>query len=264
MDEHFRTSAIENNIPIILALLGVWYTNFYDAESYAILPYDQGLHKLPAYIQQLDMESNGKSTTRGGKRVNYRTGPVAWGDSGTRGQHAFYQMFHQGTRLVPCDFVVPVKTYEPMRSGLHHEILLSHCIGQAEVLLRGKSIERCRAELEKAGYIGDLVSRAIMFRSFLGSKPSNTIIVSQLTPFWLGALLAMYEHKIFVQGVIWDINSFDQWGVELGKQLAKVIEAELQTPDPVKTHDSSTNGLIAFIKKHKATIKPPAPVQPVF
>uniref|UniRef100_A0A646QF14 Glucose-6-phosphate isomerase n=1 Tax=Hemiscolopendra marginata TaxID=943146 RepID=A0A646QF14_9MYRI len=269
MDHHFKTAPIEENFPIILALIGIWYINFYNTDSYAILPYDQGLHKLPAYIQQLDMESNGKSVTKTGKRVNYQTGSIAWGEPGTRAQHAFYQMFHQGTRLVPCDFILPIQSYESIRKGLHHEILMSHCLAQSEVLMRGKSVERSRAELEKAGFIGDLVTRAVAFRSFIGSKPNNTIIISKLTPFMLGAILAMYEQKIFVQGIIWDINSFDQWGVELGKQLAKVIESELQNPEPVKSHDSSTNGLLAFIKKHKfhltkpeVNLPPPLPPRP--
>ena len=249
MDTHFQTTPLEKNVPVILALLGVWYHNFYGAESHALLPYDQYMHRFAAYFQQGDMESNGKYVTRGGEIVNYTTGPIVWGEPGTNGQHAFYQLIHQGTRLIPCDFIAPAKTQNPINNGLHHEILLANFLAQPEALMRGKTKSEAEEELKKSGMSGDQLQKILPHKVFLGNKPTNSIIIDQLTPFNLGALIAMYEHKIFTQGIIWDINSFDQWGVELGKQLAKLIQPELKGKDPVSSHDSSTNGLINFIKK---------------
>ncbi|XP_013777447.1 glucose-6-phosphate isomerase [Limulus polyphemus] len=248
MDQHFKNMPLERNVPVLLALLGVWYGNFYGAESHALLPYDQYLHRFAAYFQQGDMESNGKYVTRSGAIVNYTTGPIVWGEPGTNGQHAFYQLIHQGTRLIPCDFIAPVKTLNPISDGLHHEILLANFLAQTEALMRGKTKEEAETELTKAGLDGEQLQKILPHKVFEGNKPTNSIMIPKLTPFNLGVLIAMYEHKIFTQGIIWDINSFDQWGVELGKQLAKVIQPELKGKDPVSTHDSSTNGLINFIK----------------
>merc|ERR1712226_224423 len=251
MDEHFRTTELENNIPVILALIGVWYHNFYGAESYTLLPYDQYMHRFAAYFQQGDMESNGKYITRSGQAVDYSTGPIAWGEPGTNGQHAFYQLIHQGTRLIPCDFLAPVNSHNPIQGGLHHEILLANFLAQTEALMTGKSSDVARAELEKSGMKSEDLEHILPHKVFQGNKPSNSIMFSKMTPFMLGSLISMYEHKIHVQGVIWDINSYDQWGVELGKQLAKVIQPELGGPNPVASHDASTNGLINFIKSNR-------------
>nr|XP_003701061.1 PREDICTED: glucose-6-phosphate isomerase [Megachile rotundata] len=248
MDQHFCSAPLEKNAPVILALLGIWYHNFYKAETHALLPYDQYLHRFAAYFQQGDMESNGKYVTRAGKVVNYSTGPIVWGEPGTNGQHAFYQLLHQGTRLVPADFIIPIQSHNKVQGSLHHKILLANCFAQTEALMKGKSENEARAELEKAGMSPEQVNLLLPHKMFEGNRPSNTILVEKVTPFALGALIAMYEHKIFVQGIIWDINSFDQWGVELGKQLAKAIEPELASPGEVTTHDSSTNGLISFAK----------------
>lgn len=250
MDQHFKTAPLEKNVPVILALLGVWYHNFYGAESHALLPYDQYMHRFAAYFQQGDMESNGKYVTRNGEIVNYTTGPIVWGEPGTNGQHAFYQLIHQGTRLIPCDFIAPAKTQNPISNALHHEILLANFLAQPEALMRGKTKEEAEEELKKAGMSGEKLQKILPHKVFLGNKPTNSIVIDKLTPFNLGALIAMYEHKIFTQGIIWDINSFDQWGVELGKQLAKLIQPELKGKDPVSSHDSSTNALINFIKKY--------------
>ncbi|XP_042908688.1 glucose-6-phosphate isomerase [Parasteatoda tepidariorum] len=250
MDQHFLTTPLEKNVPVILAVLGVWYHNFYGAESHALLPYDQYMHRFAAYFQQGDMESNGKYVTRCGKPVTYTTGPIVWGEPGTNGQHAFYQLIHQGTRLIPCDFLAPVKTQNPISDGLHHEILLANFLAQPEALMRGKTTEEAEEELKKAGLPDDKLKKILPHKVFLGNKPTNSILLDKISPLNLGCLIAMYEHKIFTQGIIWDINSFDQWGVELGKQLAKLIQPELKGKDPVSSHDSSTNGLINFIKKH--------------
>jgi glucose-6-phosphate isomerase len=247
MDEHFRTTALERNLPVVLALLGVWYNNFFGAESHAILPYDQYLHRFPAYLQQGDMESNGKSVTRTGTRVDYSTGPILWGEPGTNGQHAFYQLIHQGTKLIPADFIAPAESQNPL--GRHHTLLLSNFFAQTEALMRGKSETEARRELEGAGLSGDVIARLLPHKVFEGNRPTNSILFRRLTPRTLGTLIALYEHKIFVQGIIWNVNSFDQWGVELGKQLAGKILPELQTPAPVESHDSSTNGLINYYKK---------------
>jgi glucose-6-phosphate isomerase len=249
MDRHFRTTPPEKNIPVILALLGIWYNNFFGAESHAIIPYDQYMHRFPAYFQQGDMESNGKRVTRDGRVVNYSTGPVIWGEPGTNGQHAFFQLLHQGTKLIPADFLAPMQTHNPI--GEHHSILLSNFFAQTEALMRGKTEPEARKELEASGMRGETLETLLPHKVFPGNRPTNSIVFKKVTPRTLGSLIAMYEHKIFVQGLIWDVNSFDQWGVELGKQLAKTILPELQTSESVKDHDSSTNGLIAFYKEHR-------------
>ncbi|XP_033225656.1 glucose-6-phosphate isomerase [Belonocnema kinseyi] len=250
MDQHFRSAPLENNAPVILALLGIWYHNFYGAETHALLPYDQYLHRFAAYFQQGDMESNGKYVTRSGQPVNYSTGPIVWGEPGTNGQHAFYQLIHQGTRLIPADFIAPVLSHNKVQGDLHHKILLANFLAQTEALMKGKNKEQAKEEIEKSGLSPDQVNLLLQHKVFEGNRPTNSILVKRVSPFILGALIAMYEHKIFIQGIIWDINSFDQWGVELGKQLAKAIEPELNSADKITSHDSSTNGLIAFIKNH--------------
>uniref|UniRef100_A0A182Q3Y0 Glucose-6-phosphate isomerase n=1 Tax=Anopheles farauti TaxID=69004 RepID=A0A182Q3Y0_9DIPT len=248
MDNHFMTAPLNENAPVILALMGIWYSNFYGAETHALLPYDQYLHRFAAYFQQGDMESNGKGVTKAGERVDFATGPIVWGEPGTNGQHAFYQLIHQGTRLIPCDFIAPVQTHNPVEGGAMHTILLANYLAQTEALMMGKTAEQARGELEKAGLGGEALEKLLPHKVFTGNRPTNSILVKKVTPFVLGALIAMYEHKIFTQGVIWDVNSFDQWGVELGKQLAKAIESDLADPNQTTTHDSSTNGLINFIK----------------
>lgn len=248
MDRHFRETPSESNIPVILALLGIWYNNFFGAETLAILPYDRYLRRLPAYLQQADMESNGKRVDRNGEVVNYQTGPIVWGEPGTNGQHAFYQLIHQGTKLIPCDFLAPVISHHPI--GAHHPILLSNFLAQTEALMNGKSEEEVARELKARGLNGMEIQRQLPFRVFPGNKPSNSIFYRKLTPRTLGALIAMYEHKIFVQGIIWNIFSFDQWGVELGKQLAKKILPELGNNKRINSHDSSTNGLIRYYKQN--------------
>ncbi|MDB5246544.1 MAG: glucose-6-phosphate isomerase [Segetibacter sp.] len=247
VDEHFRTEKFAKNIPVILGLLGVWYTNFYGAQSEAILPYDQYMHRFAAYFQQGNMESNGKSVDRNGYEVNYSTGPVIWGEPGTNGQHAFYQLIHQGTLIIPCDFIAPAISQNPI--GDHHVKLLSNFFAQTEALMNGKTEEEVTAELSKAGKSKEEIKKLVKFKTFKGNKPTNSFLVKEITPRSLGSLIAMYEHKIFVQGVIWNIFSFDQWGVELGKQLANNILPELQNAEEVKDHDSSTNGLINHYKK---------------
>jgi glucose-6-phosphate isomerase len=249
MDEHFRATPLDKNLPVILALLGVWYNNFFGAQTQAILPYDQYMHRFPAYFQQGDMESNGKSVDRAGESVDYSTGPVIWGEPGTNGQHAFYQLIHQGTKLVPADFLAPVQTQNPIDD--HHTILLSNFFAQPEALMKGKTAQEVRRELSGAGMAGPALEKLLPHKVFAGNKPTNSILFQKLTPATLGSLIAMYEHKIFVQGIIWNINSFDQWGVELGKQLAKAILPELQKPGKISSHDSSTNGLINYFKEHR-------------
>ncbi|TDG50987.1 hypothetical protein AWZ03_002642 [Drosophila navojoa] len=248
MDNHFRTAPLAKNAPVILALLGIWYSNFYNAETHALLPYDQYMHRFAAYFQQGDMESNGKFVSKSGKKVGYNTGPIVWGEPGTNGQHAFYQLIHQGTRLIPCDFIAPAQTHNPIAGGKHHKILLSNFLAQTEALMMGKTADEAKGELSKAGLCGNELENLLPHKVFVGNRPTNSIVVKKVSPFTLGALIALYEHKIFVQGIIWDINSFDQWGVELGKQLAKAIEPELDNCEEVTSHDSSTNGLINFIK----------------
>ncbi|KAF6779135.1 hypothetical protein AHF37_01667 [Paragonimus kellicotti] len=323
MDKHFKEAPLHKNLPVILAVIGVMYINVYGTETHAILPYDQYMSRFAAYFQQGDMESNGKFVTRSAKEVDYATGPIVWGEPGTNGQHAFYQLIHQGTRLIPADFLIPVHTHNPIQGGLHHEwvggryslwsaiglsialyvevdyatgpivwgepgtngqhafyqlihqgtrlipadflipvhthnpiqgglhheILLSNFLAQTEALMAGKSREEVHTELFNSGVTGEKLEALSLHKSFKGNRPTNSIVFSRLTPYMLGALIAMYEHKIFVQGVIWDINSYDQWGVELGKVLAKRIQPELKSPDPVTSHDCSTNGLLNFIKE---------------
>ena len=247
IDEHFRTAPFEQNIPVIMGLLGIWYNNFFDAESHAILPYDQYLHRFPAYFQQGDMESNGKGVTRHGERVDYSTGPIIWGEPGTNGQHAFYQLIHQGTKLVPCDFLAPVVSQNPL--GQHHSILLANFFAQTEALMKGKTEVEVRSELESTNLPADELDKLVQAKIFDGNRPSNSIMYKQLTPETLGSLIAIYEHRVFTQGIIWNVNSFDQMGVELGKQLAGAIEPELKTDQAITGHDSSTNGLINHYKK---------------
>lgn len=250
MDNHFKNEPFEKNVPVLLALLGIWYNNFFGAASEAILPYDQYLHRFAAYFQQGNMESNGKSVDREGQPVHYQTGPVIWGEPGTNGQHAFYQLIHQGTKMIPCDFIVPAVSHNPV--GDHHQKLLSNYFAQTEALMKGKTLEEVVAELSKAGMSKDMIDLHSAFRVFEGNKPSNSILFKQLTPRTLGSLIAMYEHKIFVQGIIWNVFSFDQWGVELGKVLANKILPELSTEEEVKSHDASTNGLINYFKRLKS------------
>ena len=246
MDEHFRTAPLEQNLPVVLALLGVWYNNFLGAETHAILPYDQNLARFPAYFQQGDMESNGKGVDRAGEPVGYQTGPIIWGEPGTNGQHAFYQLIHQGTKLIPCDFLAAARNHTPL--GDHQAKLLANFLAQTEALAFGKTEAQARAELEGQGLSGEALEALVPYKVFTGNRPSTSILYKELTPHRLGTLIALYEHKIFVQGAIWNINSFDQWGVELGKQLAGKILPELEGDAPVTDHDSSTNGLIAEIK----------------
>ncbi|MBA4119239.1 MAG: glucose-6-phosphate isomerase [Isosphaera sp.] len=255
MDRHFLQTPPERNLPTILALLGVWYNNFFDAQAHAILPYDQYLSRFPAYFQQGDMESNGKSVDRAGAAVSWQTGPVIWGEPGTNGQHAFYQLIHQGTKLIPCDFIAPCVSHNP--TGEHHTLLLSNFFAQTEALMLGKTPAQARAELLAQGLRPDAAEKLLPHKVFPGNRPTNSILIDQLTPRALGSLIALYEHKIFAQGVIWNINSFDQWGVELGKQLAKAIVPELGSAEPVSTHDSSTRGLINAFKQRRAALSGP-------
>ncbi|WP_293783250.1 glucose-6-phosphate isomerase [uncultured Pedobacter sp.] len=242
IDNHFKTTEFESNLPVILGLLGVWYINFYNAETQVILPYDQYMHRFAAYFQQGDMESNGKHVDRNGNEVDYETGPIIWGEPGTNGQHAFYQLIHQGTRIIPADFIAPAQSLNPL--GDHHPILLSNFFAQTEALMNGKTAEEVTAELKKEGKSDAEIEKIAPFKVFEGNRPTNSILLKKITPYTLGSLVAIYEHKIFVQGIIWNIFSFDQWGVELGKQLAKKILPELAGNEEVSSHDSSTNGLI--------------------
>ena len=247
VDEYFRTTALERNIPVIMGLLGIWYNNFFGAQTHAILPYDETLEFFPTYFQQGDMESNGKSVTRDGERVDYSTGPIVWGQPGTNGQHAFYQLIHQGTKLVPADFLAPARSHHPV--GRHHAILLANFFAQTEALMRGRNAEETREEI--GDEVGDEARLGLLVaaKSFEGNRPTNSLLFRQLTPETLGKLIALYEHKIFTQGVVWDIDSFDQMGVELGKQLAKAVLPELEGDSDVTSHDSSTNGLINAYKQ---------------
>lgn len=246
MDEHFRTTSFESNIPVILGLIGIWYNNFFGAETEAILPYDQYLHRFAAYFQQGNMESNGKSIDRNGKKVNYQTGPIIWGEPGTNGQHAFYQLIHQGTKLIPCDFLAPANSHNSI--GDHHVKLLANFFAQTEALMKGKTKDEVLKELEADNKTDEEIAFLFPFKVFEGNNPTNSILFDLLTPETLGSLIAMYEHKIFVQGIIWNIFSFDQWGVELGKQLASKILPELMDNSEVSTHDCSTNSLINSYK----------------
>ena len=246
IDQHFRSTPLPDNLPVLLAMIGVWNGNFLGADSHAVLVYDDYLRSLPAYLQQLDMESNGKSVDRDGKPVDYATGPVVWGGLGNNGQHAFYQLLHQGTRKFSADLLAPVRSLDPL--GEHHSILLANCLAQSEALMQGRTEAEARAELAAQGVKGAALERLLPYKVFPGDRPSNTILYRELNPRTLGALLALYEHKVFVQGTIWNINSFDQWGVELGKQLARAILPELQGRQDVGGHDASTSGLIQYCR----------------
>lgn len=247
MDQHFQTAPLAENMPAIMGLIGVWYDNFFGASTQAVLPYDQYLARLPAYLQQAEMESNGKTMGRDGQPVDHTTGPIIFGEPGTNGQHAFYQLIHQGTHLIPCDFIAPARTHNPV--GEHHKILLSNFFAQTEALMHGKDAETVRAELVAQGLDEDAIKKLLPHKLFSGNRPTNSLMVRQIDPYSLGMLIALYEHKIFVQGIVWNINSFDQWGVELGKQLAKSILPELDGDAPVSAHDSSTNGLANYYKQ---------------
>ncbi|MCU7927281.1 MAG: glucose-6-phosphate isomerase [Candidatus Thiodiazotropha sp. (ex Dulcina madagascariensis)] len=249
MDEHFLHADLSENMPVIMALLGIWYADFAQARTHAILPYDQFLRYLPDYLQQADMESNGKRVTRFGRPVSYPTGPVIWGTAGTDGQHAFYQLIHQGTQMIPCDFIIPVNSHN--ESGDHHHKLFANCLAQTEALMRGKTRTEAREEMEQAGLAPEKIVDLLPHRIFPGNRPTNTLLIDKITPSRLGSLIALYEHKIFVQGVIWQVNSFDQWGVELGKQLAGVILPELLDVNRASIHDSSTRGLITYFHRHR-------------
>ena len=246
MDNHFRHQPLAENMPLVMGMLGVWYINFFDAQTHAIVPYDHSLARFPSHMQQLDMESNGKVTNREGQRLSYKTGPVIWGTPGTNGQHAYFQLIHQGTQLIPVDFILPVNGHHSEPE--HQSILLANGLAQSEALMRGKNAEEVRAELAEEGYEGKTLEALLPHKVFLGNRPSNTLLFSKLTPEVLGQLVALYEHKVFVQGVIWNINSFDQWGVELGKQLAKAILPDLKEDAEISVHDSSTTNLIKLIR----------------
>lgn len=251
MDRHFVTERFSRNLPMLLGALGVWYRGFWDLPALAVLPYDQSLSLFPAHLQQLDMESNGKSTDLKGQAVSTATGPIIFGEPGTNGQHAFYQLIHQGTTVIPCDFIVPAKAHHDLEG--HHDTLLAHAVAQAEALMTGKTADDVRAELKEDGIVGSAARALFPHKVFEGNRPSNMLLMEQLTPYTLGALVALYEHKVFVQGAIWRINSFDQWGVELGKQLAKQTLDDLKAPDdhPVAGHDCSTNGILTWLRQHR-------------
>lgn len=253
MDEHFKTAPIEQNIPMMMGLLGIWYINFFNFPTHAILAYDQGLSKLAPYLQQADMESNGKFINRDGEHIDFHTGPVIWGEVGTNGQHAFYQLLHQGTEIVPADFIMPIESqYAIGKDGNeHHKILLSNFIAQTQSLMLGKTYDEARSEIEKQGYEGEDIESFIPQKTFEGNRPTSSILFKKLTPKTLGQVIAMYEHKIFTQGIIWNINSFDQWGVEYGKQIAKQVLPKLSEKILTDNFDSSTNGLINYIKKYQ-------------
>ena len=246
-DQHFKKTELDKNVPVLMALIGLWYTSFFGAQSEAILPYDQYMHRFAAYFQQGNMESNGKSIDRNGEAVEYATGPIIWGEPGTNGQHAFYQLIHQGTPLIPCDFIGTAQSHHPI--GDHHQKLMSNFFAQTEALMNGKTEEDAAKELEKAELTNEAISRLLPYKVFAGNRPTNSFLIKKITPFSLGQLIAFYEHKIFVQGFIWNIFSFDQWGVELGKQLANKILPELRDDERISSHDSSTNGLINIFKE---------------
>jgi glucose-6-phosphate isomerase len=250
MDNHFKNAPLEQNMPVIMALIGIWYNNFFHVDTHAILPYDQGMSRFAAYLQQADMESNGKFICRDGTRVQYKTGPVIWGEAGTNGQHAFYQLIHQGTQIVPADFLMPIHSHYAVGSpnDQHHKILMANFLAQTQALMLGKTKEQAQAELEKQGLSGEALEQLLPHKMFEGNRPTTSIMFNKLTPNTLGKLIALYEHKIFVQGIIWDINSFDQWGVEYGKQIAQQILPQLMNNEMVSNYDSSTNGLINYAK----------------
>ena len=253
MDNHFKTAPLEQNLPVIMALIGIWYNNFFHVDTNAILPYDQGMARFPAYLQQADMESNGKFICRDGKRIQYKTGPVIWGEAGTNGQHAFYQLIHQGTQIVPCDFLMPMHSHYAFgkHGYAHHKILLANFLAQTQALMLGKTKDQARTELEKQGLSGEALENLLPHKVFEGNRPSTSIMFDKVTPNTLGKLIALYEHKIFVQGMVWDINSYDQWGVEYGKQIAQEILPLLTNDEKITNFDSSTNGLINYTKEHK-------------
>jgi len=251
VDEHFRSAPFEQNLPVLMGLLGIWYNNFWGADSHVILPYDQYLHRFPAYFQQGDMESSGKGVTCDGEAVDYSTGPIIWGEPGTNGQHAFYQLLHQGTKLVPADFLAPIESHNPL--GEHHQLLLSNFFAQPEALMMGKTEAEARVELEAEGISAERITQLLPHKVFPGNRPSSSFLFKKLTPKTLGALIACYEHKIFTQGAIWNINPFDQWGVELGKQLARKILPELSAEQDASGHDTSTNQLINYYRRHNLT-----------
>ena len=253
VDQHFRNAPLEENIPVMMALLGVWYNNFFDAQSMTVLPYDQHLHQFPAYLQQADMESNGKYVDRAGDNVDYTTGPVIFGEIGIAGQHAFFQLLHQGTKLVPADILAPVYSFRSITR--HHQALMSNVFAQTEALMKGKTKEQAYSELESSGFNKEEIQQLLPYKTFPGNRPTSTLLFDTLDPKTLGSIIALYEHKIFVQGIIWNINSFDQWGVELGKQLATSILHELNDAEEIKTHDSSTNGLINYYQYRRRTMK---------
>jgi glucose-6-phosphate isomerase len=246
MDTHFRTEKLSRNLPVLMALIGLWYASFWNYRAYAVLPYDQLLHRLPAFLQQLDMESNGKSVDRDGNKVSVPTGPIVFGEPGTNGQHAFYQLIHQGSTIIPCDFIVPAQSQHPV--GEHHIHLLANCLAQSQALALGKTENEVRDDLKKIDIVGSAAKTLIPHKIFTGNRPSNTLLVEKVTPFTLGALIALYEHKVFVQGIIWRINSFDQWGVELGKQLAKTTAHDLTAETITGNHDASTRGLLLAVR----------------
>lgn len=250
MDNHFKTAPLEKNMPVIMALLGIWYNNFFGADTHAILPYDQGMSRFPAYLQQAEMESNGKFICRNGERVQYSTCPVIWGEAGTNGQHAFYQMIHQGTQIVPADFIMPVHSQTKIgeNGNQHHKILIANFLAQTQSLMLGKSADEARIELTKQGLSGKVLEELLPHKIFEGNRPTTSIMFDKLTPNTLGKLIALYEHKIFVQGILWDINSYDQWGVEYGKQIAQQILPLLGDDNIIDCFDSSTNGLINYLK----------------
>lgn len=250
MDNHFSSAPLEQNLPVILALIGIWYNNFFGSESLAVLPYDQYLSRFAAYFQQGDMESNGKGVDRDGNPISTSTGPIIWGEPGTNGQHAFYQLIHQGTKLIPCDFLAAVDTLNPLAGGMHQKVLLSNFFAQTEALMKGKTMGEAESDLKAAKMDPTKIATLKRHKVFKGNKPTNSIMYQKLTPRTLGNLLAMYEMKIFTQGIVWNINSFDQWGVELGKALAKAIQPELEGKNKISSHDSSTNGLINWFKAH--------------
>ena len=252
MDAHFRDAPLETSLPVIMAMLTVWYSNFHGAETHLIAPYDQYLHRFPAYLQQLTMESNGKSVHVDGERVTVATGPVVWGEPGTNGQHAFFQLLHQGTHLIPADFILPIESVNPL--GEHHELLIANCLAQTEALMTGKSEGQVRREMADAGAAEADIDAVAPHRTFEGNRPTSTLLVGRLDPFALGALVALYEHKVFVEACVWDIDPFDQWGVELGKQLAKSIRAELDAGRTVDSHDASTNALANRIMKRRGLL----------
>jgi len=253
MDQHFRSAPLEQNMPVIMGLLGVWYNNFFNTETHAILPYDQSMSRFTAYLQQADMESNGKFVDRDGKKISYSSGPIIWGDVGTNGQHAFYQLIHQGNKLIPCDFLMPRKSHHAIGTNgdEHHKILMANMLAQTKALMQGKTALEVKHELEAQGLPDEEIRALLPHRVFGGNRPTNSILFEKLTPRMLGKLIALYEHKIFVQGIIWHINSFDQWGVEFGKQLAQGILPQLLAESEVTDFDSSTNGLINYVHSHQ-------------